>query len=167
MFFADIDHDADAGAFGRKKHGYRGGFGVSYGGGDSSVWGLFRALNWVASATFLHSAVTVVQSNAAAAAASNPAVVSSLNDLTSNPVALRCAICLAYLFAFFGLSVVTTAPGFWAAQPNRPKKRVLSAELVVGASTILYGVCATESATTRAVLGAGLCALVALRQAQH
>ena len=86
MFFTDTFSDTMS-AVGRKKHSkhsYRGGFGVAYGTGESNLWGVFRTMNWVASATFLFSAVEMVQ-----AQASYP-----------DPLATRCIICLAYLFAF-------------------------------------------------------------------
>ena len=126
----------------------------------TKLWGLFRAINWVASATFLHSAITLVQAQPAMA-------VGSVEQLLGNPLALRVAVCLLYLCAFFGISVVSTSPAYWADSVNRPKKRVLSAELALGAGTILYGVCATEDATVRTVLAAGFCGVVALRQVQH
>ena len=150
MFFTDTFSDTMS-AVGRKKHSkhsYRGGFGVSYGTGESSLWGVLRTINWIASATFLFSAVEMVQAHA-----SYP-----------DPLATRCIICLAYLFAFFSVSVVSTHPSFWANNEDRPLKRMVALELTVELGAILYALCFAGQPSDRLLaLAAGCCAVLLRR----
>ena len=62
---------------------------------------------------------------------------------------MRCCICLAYLFAFFGVSVVTTHPSFWSKTEDRPLKRIVALELSVELCAILYALCFASSLTDR------------------